>query len=88
MLNQVVLVGKIKYLKDNMLLISVSTNEKDEKGNYKKETIRVGIFGKLENNVLEYCHKNDIIGVKGKLVTGNHIVAEKVTFLSSSKSNK
>lgn len=55
---------------------------------------------RIAENTAEYCHKGDIIGVKGRIQTSNYetedgekrkstqIVAEKITFLSSSKDKK
>lgn len=42
----------------------------------------------MANNTAEYCHKGDIIGIKGRVVTEDdkiNIIAEKATFLSSHK---
>ena len=59
--------------------------------------VKVTLEGTINDNTREYCHKGDIIGVKGKIETNTYetedgekkkstqIVAEKVTFLSSKK---
>ena len=46
----------------------------------------------ISKNVCEYCKKNDVIGIKGRIESVKEndnynvrIIAEKVTFLSSSK---
>ena len=55
-------------------------------------------MGAVAKSTAEYCHKGDIIGVKGRISTEliaengqskrvMNIVAERVTFLSSKKQN-
>lgn len=85
MLNQCVLVGRLKELKDNTLTIAVSRPFKDKDGTYGIDIVKVEIFGTLLSNTKEYCQKGDIIGVKGRIGEHNKIIAEKITFLSSRK---
>ncbi len=85
MLNQVILVGRIKELKNEELTVAITRSYKNEKGQYDTDDIRVIIEGKLAKSTNEYCHKGDIIGVKGHLGKHNKVYAEKLTFLSSAK---
>ena len=86
MLNQAILVGRVKSLEENWLVIAVSRNTKNEEGDYETDNITVHIEGKLRDNTFEYVEKGDIIGVKGSLRVEDgkmEVYAEKVTFLSS-----
>lgn len=88
MLNQVVLVGRIKMININELVISVSRNFKNENGEYEDDDIKVYVAISIQNNINEYCKIGDIIGIKGRIERNNRIVAEKVTFLSSKKESE
>lgn len=94
MLNQVVLVGRLKdeieWLDEQnaIFTLAVSRPTKDENGEYGTDMVKIKIVGQMANNTAEYCHKGDIIGIKGRVVTEDdkiNIVAEKATFLSSHK---
>lgn len=86
MLNQCILVGRIKELHEGNIIIAVSRAWKNEKEEYDVDEIKVAIEGKINESVNEYCKKGDIVGVKGRLENVNDILvvkAEKITFLSS-----
>ena len=101
MLNQVVLVGRLakdvetKELEGgkkvaNIILV-VPRYYKNEEGLYDNDFIDCVLWEGVAENTSKYCHKGDIIGVKGRIQCNdetehrNEIVAEKVTFLSSKK---
>ena len=86
MLNQCILVGRIKELKDNILTLAVNKSFKNEKGIYETDFIKVILFDNIATNVNEYCHKGDIIGIKARIETENKIIAEKITFLTNKHS--
>ena len=77
--------------------LAVPRNFKNEDGEYGTDFIDVVIWNSIADNTAEYCKNGDIIGVKGRLETNNYetesgekrkstkVIAEKVTFLSSSK---
>ena len=77
--------------------IAVTRNYKNSDGIYETDFIRCILWNNIACNTCEYCHMGDVIGVKGRLQTGSYeneenqkvyyteVVAEKVTFLSSSK---
>ena len=94
MLNQVVLVGRVVYE------IEVQKNDSGKK--YAMLTLAVprsfknmeGTYDTIAENTGLYCHKGDIVGVKGRLQSRNieknkkketimEVIAEKVTFLTS-----
>lgn len=102
MLNQIVLVGRlvkdpeIKELengvKTSYITLAVPRNWKNADGIYETDFIPVRLYKGIAENATEYCHKGDLLGVKGRIQTKQEeskniieIVAEKVTFLSSRK---
>lgn len=105
MLNQVVLVGRLtkelelkeseedkKYTKINL---AVGRSYKNANGEYETDFIDCVLFNNIAENTCQWCHKGDIVGVKGRLQTREiekedgtkfyklEVIAEKVTFLSS-----
>ena len=110
MLNQTVLVGRlvadpeVKKLKDGKkvsnMTIAVPRSYKNENGEYDTDFIDCVMWNNVAESTKEYCHKGDIIGVKGRIQTDTYetengekrktteIVAEKVTFLSSKPLDK
>lgn len=101
MLNQTILVGRltkdveVKELeggkKVTNITIAVPRSFKNAEGNYDTDFINITLWDSIAQNTSEYCHKGDIIGVKGRIQNNdeteykNEIVAEKITFLSSKK---
>lgn len=105
MLNQVVLVGRIasEIKKEEVndktqvfITVAVPRSFKDVNGEYQTDFIDVRLFDMVGNNVVEYCKKGDIVGIKGRLQTRTiekyhskmnivEVIAEKVSFLSSKK---
>ena len=107
MLNQVVLVGRLvrepeiqKTENDKSILritLAVPRSFKNVKGEYDTDFIDCTLWDMVAKNTTDYCHKGDIIGVKGRIETNmvekedktrkyyQHVVAEKVTFLTSKK---
>lgn len=81
MLNQLVLIGKIVELKDNILTLSV-LREKESK----EDIIPMVISDNIKENISNYCEKNSTVGVKGRMRSneeGIYIMVDKVTFLST-----
>lgn len=74
----------------NITLV-VPRNYKNENGEYESDFIECLLFNGIAENTTEYCNKGDMIGIKGRVETAlydkikhTNIIAEKVTFLSSS----
>lgn len=98
MFNQSILVGRIIRDIENeneTVTISIPRSHKNENGEYDTDFVDVVIKGIVAKITTEYCHKGDIIGIKGKVQTEiiedvkkMIIVAERVTFLSSKKADK
>ena len=108
MLNQLVAVGRltseptITKLEDKevcQLTLAVPRSYKNADGVYDTDFIDIVLWNAIATNTCEYCHKGDLVGIKGRIQTTNYetedgikhkrteIIAEKVTFLSSN-SNK
>lgn len=92
MLNQIVLVGRLKEIKEikEELLITIATPRpfKNEDGEYETDYFDILVRNELVQNVKEYCNIDDLIGIKGRLEQIKDsvipaIVAEKITFLKS-----
>jgi len=71
---------------ENYIIVSIPRSYKNKEGEYETDMVKVTLEGTINDNTREYCHKGDIIGVKGRIRVdedGMKIVGEKVTFLSS-----
>lgn len=96
MLNQVVIVGRLARTPEEIILgenkkglyitLAVQRSYKNEEGRYDTDFISTLCLGNLGEKVLNYCKVGDLIGIKGRLEVRNNlnIIAEKLTFLSSS----
>lgn len=98
MLNQTILVGRltgdpqVKELEGDkkVAYINLAVNRayKNEEGIYETDFIPCTLWNAIAEHTAEYCKKGDLVGVKGRLESGNNgieLVAEKITFLSSNK---
>ena len=104
MLNQTVIVGRIvneptKEKIENggnrsFITIAVPRSYKNTEGVYETDFVPVVLWNGIAETTAEYCHKGDLVGIKGHIQSSNYeedgdkksriiIVAEKVTFLSS-----
>jgi len=104
MLNQTVIVGRIvkepelreteNGNKVTNITLAVPRSFKNSNGEYDTDFIPCVLWRGVAESATEYCHKGDLIGVKGRIQTRNfeqdesyhqviELVAEKVTFLSS-----
>lgn len=109
MLNQAVLVGRItgepevketeSGKKVTNLTLAVPRSYKNENGEYDTDFINCSLWNSIAENVCQYCHKGDLVGIKGRIQTDTYekdgekkfamqLVAEKVTFLSSKATEK
>ena len=100
MMNLIMLIGrmsgdietiKINEKECNIFKLAVSRYFKNENGEYDIDEFPIVLWEGIANNVKEDCHNGDTMGVKGRLQTrdGNiEIIAEKVSFLQSKKSEE
>ena len=98
MTNQVIVVGRlaedIKTEKDEKnieiakIKIIVSRPFKNVDGIYESDVIPCVLWSGIINTAVEYCHKGDLLGIRGRLQMMDdkiQVIAEKMTFLSSNK---
>ena len=107
MLNQTVLVGRLVqdpkiYETENgtkltSITLAVPRSYKNIDGEYDTDFIPCVLWRGVAENAAEYCHKGDLLGIKGRIQTRKvdldeekrreitEVVAEKVTYLSSKR---
>ena len=87
MLNQVVLVGRIKEIEYGKLIIAISRSYKNSDGEYVTDFVPVYLDGAVADRTQEYCSVGDVVGIKGRIQNGVTqdivIIVEKLTFLTS-----
>ena len=104
MLNQIILVGRLtRDVKINKtdngkkiatLSLAIPRSFKNMDGIYDTDFIDCILWENVAINTSEYCHKGDIVGIKGRVQSRSveendtkknilEVVAEKVTFLTS-----
>lgn len=87
-MNYLVLVGRIKEINEDRVIILVTRNYKNENGDYETDIIPCYFKGTISKNANEYCKIGDTIGVKGRIESLNNevmIMVNNLTFLSSKK---
>ena len=101
MLNSVTLVGRladeptiVKEKEKEICIITLAVQRitKNKNGECETDFIPCKLWNGIATATTKYCHKDDIVGVKGRIrvipmASGSdiEIVAEKITFLSSHK---
>ena len=97
--NNVVLIGRIdndveKVEMDDKtlykLILNISRNFKNQNGEYDTDFIPIELMSSIGSSVFEYCSKNDLIAVRGRIECkekGNpiKIIAERISFLSNNR---
>lgn len=100
MLNQVVIVGRLKEIikvdenKFN-IVVSVYRSFKNKDGEYDVDLVDCEVIGGIANNINEYCDIGNVVGVKGRLKVNYYnkddksikimkVYAEKISLLSNS----
>ncbi len=78
-----------------MITVAVSRDYKNQDGMYDTDFIRCILWNGIASATKDYCHKGDVVGVKGKLHSRSYetddnqkkyvmeVIAEKITFISS-----
>ncbi len=105
-MNQLMLVGRIasdieiKKLDSGKevtsILVAVNRSFKNPDGIYETDFINCILWEGLAINAKEYCHKGDLVGVRGRLQVNSYekddvkhrvleVIAEKISFLASKK---
>lgn len=97
MLNQTVLVGRMvsdpqiteteNGGKVTTIKLEIPRSYKNTNGEYETDFVPCVLLNGIAINTCEYCKKGDLLGVKGRIQSKENnieIIAEKITFLSSS----
>ncbi len=82
--------------KYSFITLAVPRSFKNTNGEYDTDFIDCTLWDQVASSTVDYCNKGDIVGIKGRLQTRViekeeskryvlEVIAEKVTFLSSSK---
>lgn len=92
MINQLLLVGKIKKLpifdsmkSNNEIIVEVRRNYKNVDGIYEKDTFRCYLWIAISKKISLNCKEGDLVAIKGRLVDDNdncRIMAEQVVLLN------
>lgn len=106
MLNYTVLVGRLvkdveiketeSGKKVATITLAVPRSYKNADGEYDTDFIQCTLWNKIAENTVEYCHKGDLLGIKGRTESDKYekdgethyvtrVVAEKATFLSTKR---
>lgn len=107
MLNQTVLVGRLTSdpelheleggNKVASITLAVPRSYKNTDGEYDTDFIPCVLWRGVAESAAEYCHKGDLIGIRGRIQSRKYeveedkmrekteVIAEKITFLSSKK---
>lgn len=108
MLNSVTLVGRLtkdpevkinKKTKKSrcFITLAVQRSYKNADGEYDADFIDVTVWDQMADNLTEYCHKGDLIGLRGRIETSSYddengemkkstvVIAEKITYLTTKK---
>jgi len=109
MLNQTVLVGRLTKDPEvnktdsnknySRITLAVPRSFKNINGEYETDFIDCMLWDSVAMSTSEYCHKGDIVGVKGRIQSEvvekdgtkkyyMNVIAERVTFLSSNNQKK
>lgn len=73
------------------ITLAVQRSFKNEQGIYETDFIPVVLWNGIAENTAEYCRKGDLIGIKGRLESKDnqlYVIADKVSFLASKRSNE
>lgn len=95
MLNGYTLVGRLSYIGEDYIVLSVTRQYKNSNGVYDIDKFNIYMSNNILKNTKEYCKVGDVIGVKGTMQSLEYevdgkmhrrlkLLADKVTFLSSS----
>lgn len=103
MLNQIVCVGRlvndVERIEENgkemaRITLAIPRSYKNEDGVYETDFVDFTLWNAIMSSNIEYMHKGDLIGIKGRIQTYNYetedgtkhkkteLVAERLTFLS------
>lgn len=79
-----------------IITIAVQRDFKNSDGIYECDFVRCSLWNGIASQVSEYCHKGDLVGIKGRIQNRSYIeneetkyiteiIVDKVSFLSSKR---
>lgn len=82
--------------KRTYITVAVPRSYKNVDGTYDTDFIRCTLWNGIAETTCEYCKKGDVVGIKGRIQTSSYekdgekvyatdVIAEKVSFLSSKR---
>ena len=77
--------------KGTIIKLAVTRSFKNIDGEYESDIIPIILWGGIAESTMDYCHKGDLVGIKGRLQMKEdkiEIIAEKITFLSSKREDE
>lgn len=82
--------------KETIITLASTRSYKNEDGIYDTDFVDVVLWNGIANNICEYCHKGDLVGIKGRLESKIKedntkellVIAEKVTILNNKKEDE
>ncbi len=86
--------------KRSVITVAVPRSYKNADGVYETDFIKCVLWNGIAETTAEYCKKGDVLGIKGRIQTSDYeneegkkvykteVIAEKISFLSSSKSKE
>lgn len=105
MMNNVTLVGRLTHepevkeindgTKRTVINVAVPRDYRNSDGIYETDFIKCVLWNGIASATKDYCHKGDVVGIKGKLQTRTYenenkekkhileVIVDKVTFISS-----
>ncbi len=84
MLNQMVLIGRLKKIEGNKITLESTCQERNKEGVYEHYTNELELNGEILENTIKYVLKGDLIGIRANYVN-NRVIVNRITFLSSKK---
>jgi hypothetical protein len=84
MLNQMVLLGRLKKIEGNKITLESTCQERNKKGVFETYTNEFELNGEILENTIKYVLKGDLIGIRA-IYVNNKVIVNRITFLSSKK---
>lgn len=94
MINQFTVVGRlvnnpteIENLENTNIEIEIEVSiprpYKNLNGEYENDVIVCKVWNGIAKTIAENCKKNDVVGVQGRILNNNKLLADKITFLNT-----
>ena len=83
-MNTLMLVGKIKEIKKENIVVEIKRNYKNSNGVYEEDNIPVKLWAGVHDTIIEQCKIGYLVGIRGRLeIHKNNVVviAEKISFI-------